>query len=123
MEDGVLVADYAVTCDSPKHDDIRQVAIFGVVVYAGLVPLMYLLLLLRVRTALLAQTATPLTEALDFLHGHTPSPPSASCTSPQRARKPLCDRAIPAVASAPRPRATLSPRAADRCPTYLYTRS
>jgi hypothetical protein len=66
--------DYSVRCYepdgrfTPEYADVRVAAWFCVVIYAGLVPLLYTYLLFRCRTALREGRPSQLSSALKFLH-------------------------------------------------------
>ena len=63
-----LRADYAVDCDSPAYSSIMSLATLAILLYPILIPLSYLLLLVRARRAISEERPTSLSRALSILH-------------------------------------------------------
>ena len=63
-----LKADYRIVCEGAEYDGIVRIAIIAVLMYPVGIPLMYLLLLIAARRAIIKERPTRLSTALSFLH-------------------------------------------------------
>ena len=63
-----LKADYRIVCYGAEHETIKAVAILAVCLYPVGIPLMYLLLLIAARRAIIEERPTRLSTALSLLH-------------------------------------------------------
>jgi hypothetical protein len=63
-----LREDMSVECSTDEHDQIKQIAYVFFAIWPLGVPLLYLLMLLPCRDALISSRSTPLTRATSFLH-------------------------------------------------------
>ena len=63
-----LKADYRVVCEGAEHETIKAVALLAVCLYPVGIPLMYLLLLIAARRAIIEERPTRLSTALSLLH-------------------------------------------------------
>ena len=63
-----LKADYRIVCEGAEHETIKAVAILAVCLYPVGIPLMYLLLLIAARRAIIEERPTRLSTALSLLH-------------------------------------------------------
>ena len=62
-----LRADYSLECDTSEHTRAKTLAVLGILIYPVGISLMYILLMLRARRALLDERPTKLSQALSFL--------------------------------------------------------
>ena len=62
-----LRADYSLECDTSEHMRAKTLAVLGILIYPVGISLMYILLMLRARRALLDERPTKLSQALSFL--------------------------------------------------------
>ena len=63
-----LKADYRVVCEGAEYETIKAVALLAVCLYPVGIPLMYLLLLIAARRAIIEERPTRLSTALSLLH-------------------------------------------------------
>ena len=62
-----LRADYSLECDTTEHMAAKSLAYLGILTYPVGISLLYILLMLRARRALLDERPTKLSQALSFL--------------------------------------------------------
>ena len=62
-----LRADYSLECDTPEHTVAKGLAYLGLLMYPIGISVLYILLMLRARRALLDERPTKLSQALSFL--------------------------------------------------------
>jgi len=62
-----LRADFAVECDTPEHDSLQGLAIIGILLYPVGISLLYSVLFLKAKRAILDEKPTALSSALGFL--------------------------------------------------------
>ena len=62
-----LRADYSLECDTTEHTVAKSLALIGILTYPVGISLLYILLMLRARRALLDERPTKLSRALSFL--------------------------------------------------------
>ena len=63
-------ADYSIDCDGAAYRRIAAVATIAICLFPVGVPVCYAVLLVRARHAIRLERPTPLSSALDFLHGY-----------------------------------------------------
>ena len=63
-----LKADYRIVCEGAEYKEIERNARVAVLMYPVGIPLMYLLLLIAARQAIVKERPTRLSAALSFLH-------------------------------------------------------
>ena len=63
----LLRADYSLQCDTTEHMVAKNLALVGILTYPVGISLLYILLMLRARRALLDEHPTKLSQALSFL--------------------------------------------------------
>ena len=63
-----LRADYSLNCEGPEHDKVTSLAWVAIAVCPIGIPLLYLMLLLAARKAILTEQPTGLSRSLNFLH-------------------------------------------------------